>query len=83
MPLYEYVCGECNTKFELRRSMKEIDDPAACPECHSSRVARQMSVVMAFSHGDSGSVSSLGGGGGCGSCGGGTCGSCGVSHSHN
>lgn len=84
MPYYEYVCSDCNTLFELKRAMKEIDDPTACPECHGEHVARQISKVAAFAHGASGSVSSLGGGGGCGggcgSCGGGSCGNC---ASHN
>lgn len=79
MPYYEYVCSDCNTLFELKRSMKEIDDPATCPECKGEHVRRQISRVLAFAHGDGGSVSSLGGGG-CGSCGGGACASCG---SHN
>jgi putative FmdB family regulatory protein len=76
MPTYEYVCADCQTQFELRRSIKQIDDPAACPECHSQRVARQISKVTAFSHGESGSVAALGNGGGCGSCGGASCSTC-------
>ena len=76
MPTYEYVCSDCNTQFELRRSIKQIDDPATCPHCRGSHVARQISKVMAFSHGDSGSVSALGGGGGCGSCSGTGCSTC-------
>lgn len=76
MPYYEYVCSDCKTLFELKRPMKEMDNPTDCPECHSEHVTRQISKVFAFAHGDGGSVSSLGGGGGCGSCGGGSCGSC-------
>lgn len=83
MPYYEYVCEDCNAKFELKRCIAEIDDPTACPECHGEHVARQVSRVMAFAHGDGGSVGELGGGGGCGSCGGGSCASCGSAHSHN
>ncbi len=82
MPYYDYVCSECNSKFELKRCISEIDDPAACPECHSEHVRRQVSRVAAFAHGDGGDVSALGGGGcggGCASCGGGTCASCGTS----
>jgi putative FmdB family regulatory protein len=82
MPYYDYVCSDCNSKFEIKRCISQIDDPAACPECHSEHVSRQVSKVAAFSHGSGGDVSSLGGGGGgcgCGSCGGGTCGSCGSS----
>jgi len=79
MPLYEYICSDCNTQFEIRRTMKEIDHPATCPQCHGTHTARQISRVMAFSHGDGGSVSSLGGASACGGCAGGTCGTCGVS----
>ncbi len=81
MPLYEYVCSDCSTRFEIRRSMKEIDAPAECPACHGEHVSRQISRVLAFSHGNGGDVSALGGGGGgCGSCGGGSCGTCGSCH---
>ena len=85
MPYYEYICSDCNSKFEIKRCMREIDDPAACPECHGEHVQRQVSRVSSFSHGEGGSVSSLGGGsaGGCGGCSGGTCAGCGSSHSHN
>ncbi len=76
MPWYDYVCTDCENKFELHRSMKEIDDPAECPVCHGEHVTRQISLVLSFSHGEGGSVSTLGGGGGCASCGGGSCGSC-------
>jgi putative FmdB family regulatory protein len=78
MPYYEYLCSDCNIKFEIRRCINEIDDPAVCPQCHGDHVARQISRVAVFSHGDGGSVSALGSGGGCASCGGGTCSSCGV-----
>jgi putative FmdB family regulatory protein len=78
MPLYEYVCDDCNAQFELKRKMTEIDAPAACPNCHGDHVARQISRVMAFTHGDGGEVSSLGSGG-CGGCAGNSCGSCGSS----
>lgn len=82
MPYYEYVCDDCNTQFELKRTISAIDAPTACPQCHGDHVARQISRVMAFSHGDNGAVSSLGGN----SCGGGNCGgggSCGSCASHN
>ncbi len=76
MPYYEFLCDDCNAQFELKRCIQEIDHPAACPICHGEHVARQISRVMAFSHGDDGSTSAVGGGG-CAGCGGGTCGSCG------
>jgi putative FmdB family regulatory protein len=75
MPTYEYVCSDCNTQFELRRSIKQIDEPAACPRCQGNHVTRQISKVIAFSH-SGGGVSALGGGGGCGSCSSTACSTC-------
>lgn len=75
MPTYEYVCADCETRFEVRRSIKQIDDPTTCPHCHSSRVARQISRVLAFSHSSDGSVSALGGGG-CATCSSTACSTC-------
>ena len=81
MPYYDYVCSDCDSKFEVKRSMNDLDAPATCPECHGHHTARKVSRVAAFAHGSDGSVSAVGGGG-CGSCGsggscgGGGCGSC-------
>ncbi|HEX4205224.1 MAG TPA: zinc ribbon domain-containing protein [Ktedonobacteraceae bacterium] len=33
MPIYEYVCPACHTRFEEVRLMKEADDPSPCPRC--------------------------------------------------
>ncbi len=43
MPVYEYVCRDCDTVFEARRSRAEADAPLACPDGHE-RVARRLSV---------------------------------------
>jgi putative FmdB family regulatory protein len=44
MPIYEYTCEACNTRFEqLQRSMSS-STPAKCPECGSPRTARALSV---------------------------------------
>jgi putative FmdB family regulatory protein len=32
MPIYQYVCSKCNTKFELRQSFND-ESVAACPKC--------------------------------------------------
>jgi putative FmdB family regulatory protein len=44
MPIYEYVCEDCGTKFEklvLRASDKE---ELACPSCGQSRLEQQLST---------------------------------------
>ncbi len=60
MPMYEYVCLKCKTRFELLRQLSERDEPAECPECKT--VKKHLRAPSLFS-GLSGSESS--GGGGC------------------
>ncbi|HUJ65698.1 MAG TPA: zinc ribbon domain-containing protein [Acidimicrobiales bacterium] len=43
MALYEYLCRECDTSFELRRSMGEADRSVSCPSGHTD-VRRKLSV---------------------------------------
>jgi putative FmdB family regulatory protein len=72
MPLYEYECDNCGEKFEMRRPISAIDDPAPCPNCESGESKRQVSRFLAFVKGAEGE-DSIGGGCGCGgacSCGG-------------
>jgi len=54
MPLYEYVCRDCDNVFEARRSMAEADDPVACPAGHQ-RVARRLSVFATTGRATAGS----------------------------
>lgn len=76
MPLYEYVCLECSSKFEKLRSAAESDG-VACDGCGSDHTRRLLSLFAAHSKGDGGTRCI--GGGGCGSCSGGNCASC---HAH-
>jgi len=74
MPIYEYVCEECETRFE--RIVINKQQEIACPKCASKKAAIQLSV-FATSNGSNGasakSSPSFNGGGG-GSCCGGGCG---------
>ena len=66
MPIYEYVCMECESHFEeLVRNGHEPD----CPDCGAANVRKQFSVFATQGTGQQ--QPSLGGGGGCcgGSCG--------------
>jgi len=79
MPIYEYVCQDCQHEFDAMRSMKDADAPIACKHCQSSNTRRALSLCYSQSggHALAGSNAS----GGCGNCsGGGSCGSCGCSH---
>lgn len=67
MPIYEYVCRECNKKFEV--ITRTSDAPGACPHCGSSDAQLQLSVFAGRSTNGGARPSA---GGGC--CGGGGCG---------
>ena len=47
MPIHEYLCESCETRFDhLARRLG--DKPAACPECGKARgLARQLSAFSA------------------------------------
>ncbi|GAC1623419.1 MAG: hypothetical protein NVS4B9_14910 [Ktedonobacteraceae bacterium] len=74
MPLYEYYCPDCKSKFELIVNHKHADD-IVCMKCQSEKVRRLLSV-FALTRGGGEDVSYDDGvdeGGSCG-CGGGSCG---------
>jgi putative FmdB family regulatory protein len=48
MALYEYKCPDCETSFEMMRSMSAADAPAECPTCGSTGGRRQISNFMSF-----------------------------------
>ena len=65
MPIYEFVCMECESHFE---ELVAMGGQADCPDCGSTNVRKQFSV---FASVGAESRPSYGGGGGCcgGSCG--------------
>jgi putative FmdB family regulatory protein len=72
MPLYEYVCMECEEHFEELVGMNAPDP--GCPRCSADRVAKQFSVFATHGSSEQPSFGQTAAGGGC--CGG----SCGCSH---
>ena len=68
MPIYEYVCMQCESHFE---ELVRNGEQPACPDCGAGNVRKQLSVFAA--HGGSSEPSfnptPRSGGGGC--CGGG------------
>jgi len=56
MPLYEYRCRDCDTRFDARRPMAEADAPAPCPDGHLDTVR----LLAAFSATGRASAGSLG-----------------------
>jgi putative FmdB family regulatory protein len=66
MPIYEYTCKACESRFEqLVRTMSGTER-VKCPECGSARTARALSVFAVAS--DAGRKSSSPPPGICGRC---------------
>ena len=71
MPIYEYVCMECESHFEeLVRGAEQI----ACPDCAATNVSRQFSTFAVHGMSKQPGVGSRSGGAGGGGCCGGSCG---------
>lgn len=66
MPIFEYVCRDCDHQFE---AIVYGNQKADCPKCHSKKLSPQLSVFAVSSSGKQASSPSFGGGGACGSCG--------------
>jgi putative FmdB family regulatory protein len=77
MPIYEYVCADCRSKFE--KLVRRWGDAVDCPGCGSAAVEKQLSTFAVASSGSASASSAEGcgmpeGGCGAGACGGGVCG---------
>ena len=74
MPIYEYVCQNCEHEFEALRSMSQADLAMTCVKCGGENLKRKISVFFAESGGRAVSGMSEPS---CGSCAGGNCSHCG------
>ncbi|HKN33750.1 MAG TPA: zinc ribbon domain-containing protein [Terriglobales bacterium] len=63
MPIFEYVCKDCNHEFE---ALVYGQDKAECPKCHSKKLDPQLSVFAVAAKGTSSSAPEAGP---CSSCG--------------
>jgi putative FmdB family regulatory protein len=43
MPIYEYLCAECRTKFE-KLVLRKNSEPVACPQCGRTAVEQVFST---------------------------------------
>ena len=74
MPIYEYVCSDCQSKFELLRPMSRSDEEVYCPHCQK-KAKRVLSTFACFSVDESG-MSSVVGGDSCATCNATSCDTC-------
>jgi putative FmdB family regulatory protein len=65
MPIFEYICQECQHEFE---SLVFGRDKSKCPQCQSQKLSPQLSVFAMSSKGMSSGAKSPPTGS-CGSCG--------------
>ncbi|MDD4893955.1 MAG: zinc ribbon domain-containing protein [Candidatus Omnitrophica bacterium] len=72
MPIYEYDCLSCNSKFDyLVRSSADV---VICPHCNSSNLRRRISAFAFSSKDKQGNVTASSSG--CGGCTSHNCSSC-------
>jgi putative FmdB family regulatory protein len=70
MPIYEYLCRDCDKAFELY--VKAWGEPVSCAACASANVEKRLSTFAMAGGASSANPMPRGGGGAC--CGGGGCG---------
>jgi putative FmdB family regulatory protein len=67
MPIFEYICQECQHEFEtLVFGHDKGRDKAKCPKCQSQKLSPQLSVFAVSAKSSSGASAPTGA---CGSCG--------------
>ncbi len=72
MPMYEYRCDECGSKYEVLHLGREVADDVVCPKCKSTSHHKLMSAPnMSMNGGGSKSEPAPSCAGGCcgGACG--------------
>lgn len=47
MPIYEYRCDDCGTKFEKLVRRAEDKDALACPSCGEQHLSQELSTFAA------------------------------------
>lgn len=77
MPIYEYICKDCNHKFEAVRSFSQADAPIKCDKCGGEHTNRTVSKCWAIGNGGNMHLETTVSGGGCAGCSGGNCAHCG------
>jgi putative FmdB family regulatory protein len=51
MPIYEYLCDDCGSKFEKLVRSSQAAEEIECSSCGEAHVTQQLSTFAAHSHG--------------------------------
>ena len=43
MPIFEYICNDCNTKYEVLHKSASKQEKVVCPECNSGNYRKLLS----------------------------------------
>jgi len=54
MPIFEYRCSKCNTKFEVLHKSSQSGEEVTCPNCNSNNNKKLLSAFSASISGSSG-----------------------------
>jgi len=76
MPIYEYYCQDCDTRFEKLVSLSRSNEQPPCPNCTGGHTRKLLSAFASVHASDDGGVSVSSSGGGCAGCSGGSCATC-------
>lgn len=49
MPIYEFICEDCGTKFE--KLVRRTQDSPACPQCGQAHLTTALSTFATYSNG--------------------------------
>jgi len=47
MPVYDYICHDCNKTFEEVLTLQEHEKTVTCPHCGSKKVEQEVAAFFA------------------------------------
>ena len=53
MPIHEYLCDDCGSKFEKLVRSSQASAEIECPSCGEAHVTQRLSTFAAHAHGSS------------------------------
>ncbi len=60
MPIYDYRCEECKTKYDVLHKVREQEEDIVCPSCGSKHAKKLMSISSVAIGGSSSEYKSYG-----------------------